>query len=114
MRLPQGFKRWPAPRLTTMALLVLFAFLGPHLGVAETLPLPQPPFKGKIGKTYKDSVPDFPKPIKAPKGAPNVLLIMLDDVGFGQAGTFGGPGPINICNNHSWALGLPIIYEKFS
>jgi len=76
-----------------MTLLVLFTFIGPHLGVAETLPLPQPPFKGKIGKTYKDSVPDFPKPIKAPKVAPNVLLIMLDDVGFGQAGTFGGPIP---------------------
>ncbi|WP_199272125.1 hypothetical protein [Paraburkholderia acidiphila] len=33
---------------------------------------------------------ELPKP---PKGAPNVLLILLDDVGFGQASTFGGPVP---------------------
>jgi arylsulfatase A-like enzyme len=61
-------------------------------GVAqEVLPRPEPAFKGKIGRTYKDSIPDFPKPLKAPKDAPNVLLIILDDVGFGQASTFGGP-----------------------
>jgi arylsulfatase A-like enzyme len=35
----------------------------------------------------------FPKPITAPKGAPNVLLIMTDDVGFGSTSTFGGPIP---------------------
>jgi arylsulfatase len=56
----------------------------------DTLPLPQPPFKGKIGTTYKESQPDFPKPIKAPAKAPNVLLVILDDVGFGQTSTFGG------------------------
>ena len=57
------------------------------------LPLPRPPFAGKIGKTYQDSEsawPDLPAP---PKGAPNVLLILLDDVGFGQVSTFGGPVP---------------------
>ena len=51
------------------------------------------PFKGTIGKTFKESKQDFPQPIKAPKGAPNVLVILLDDVGFGQPGTFGGPIP---------------------
>jgi len=59
----------------------------------SALPQPTPPFKGKIGKTFKDSVPDFPQPIRAPKGAPNVVVILLDDVGFGQPGTFGGPIP---------------------
>jgi len=59
----------------------------------SALPKPTPPFKGKIGKTFKDSVPDFPQPIRAPKGAPNVVVILLDDVGFGQPGTFGGPIP---------------------
>lgn len=57
------------------------------------LPLPEPEFKGKIGKTYKESVSAWPELPKPPKGAPNVLLILLDDVGFGQASTFGGPVP---------------------
>jgi len=55
------------------------------------LPLPDPEFQGKIGKTYKESTPDFPQGVKAPKGAPNVVLILIDDLGFGQPGTFGGP-----------------------
>ena len=57
------------------------------------LPKPDPAFKGQIGETYKDSTPDYPLPVKAPKGAPNVLLIPLDDVGFGMCSTFGGPVP---------------------
>lgn len=57
------------------------------------LPQPDPLFKGKIGETYKDSTPNFPLPLKAAKGSPNVLLIMLDDVGFGMCSTFGGPVP---------------------
>jgi len=57
------------------------------------LPKPEPSFGGKIGRTVKDSTPDFPKQVEAPAGAPNVLLIMTDDVGFGAASTFGGPIP---------------------
>jgi arylsulfatase len=57
------------------------------------LPQPDPAFKGKIGQTFKDSTPSYPQPVKAPKGSPNVLIILLDDVGFGMAGTFGGPVP---------------------
>ncbi len=59
----------------------------------KQLPKPDPAFKGKVGETYKDSTPDYPQPVKAPKGAPNVLLILLDDVGFGMCSTFGGPVP---------------------
>jgi len=55
------------------------------------LPKPEPPFHGKIGRTVKDSTPDFPKSVEAPAGAPSVLLIMTDDVGFGASSTFGGP-----------------------
>jgi arylsulfatase len=54
------------------------------------LPIPDPNFHGKIGTTLKDSEPDFPKQIQAPAGASNVLIIILDDVGFGHAGAFGG------------------------
>ena len=57
------------------------------------LPMPDPAFRGKIGETYKDSTPNFPLPVKAAKGSPNVLLILLDDVGFGMTSTFGGPVP---------------------
>jgi arylsulfatase len=63
----------------------------PKAESGNSLPLPEPPFKGKIGRTTRDSTPDFPKGIEAPKGAPNVLLIMTDDVGFGASSTFGGP-----------------------
>jgi len=59
----------------------------------DVVPRPEAEFKGKIEATAKASIPDFPKPFKAPKGAPNVLLIMTDDVGFGATSTFGGPIP---------------------
>ncbi len=54
------------------------------------LPIPLSPFQGKIGKTYKDSEADWQDPVAAPEGAPNVIVILLDDVGFGQTSTFGG------------------------
>ena len=57
----------------------------------EVLPVPPEPFKGQIGLSAKDSKSDFPKPVIAPKGAPNIVLVLLDDVGFGASSTFGGP-----------------------
>ncbi len=57
----------------------------------SVLPVPPAPFKGKIERTAKDSTPDFPTAVQAPEGAPNVLLILTDDVGFGASSTFGGP-----------------------
>lgn len=57
------------------------------------LPRPDPAFAGKIGETYRDSTASYPQPVTAPAGAPNVLLILLDDVGFGMVSTFGGPVP---------------------
>src|SRR5215831_16014363 len=59
----------------------------------EPLPKPDAPFDGKIGRTVKDSKPDFPKGLEAPAGAPNVLMILTDDVGFGASSVFGGPIP---------------------
>ena len=46
-----------------------------------------------MGLKASESVKDFPAEVKAPKGAPNVLLILTDDVGFGASSTFGGPIP---------------------
>jgi arylsulfatase len=71
--------------------LMLVALIVTPVAAQDVLPKPEPPFKGKIGRTVKESVPDFPKGVEAPKGAPNVLLILTDDVGFGASSTFGGP-----------------------
>lgn len=71
-------------------LLALCIFLSNYLVAQQVLPTPQQPFKGKISISPKDSVKDFPKEPHAPKDAPNVLLILLDDVGFGASSTFGG------------------------
>jgi len=49
----------------------------------------QPPFGGVIGNTISESVADWPDLARAPEGAPNILLIMLDDVGFAQLGSYG-------------------------
>jgi len=70
-------------------------FAGADTALAqEALPRPDTHFKGFIGSTYLDSdAATFPQPIKAPGGAPNVLLILLDDVGFGQFSVTGGGVP---------------------
>ncbi|MGF2880955.1 arylsulfatase [Acinetobacter johnsonii] len=58
--------------------------------------LPITPYQkvGKVGASMQDSDPvAWPIEVSAPKGAPNVLLIMTDDVGFGATETFGGAIP---------------------
>lgn len=57
------------------------------------LPIPDAEFAGKIGRTYKESEPAYPAPVLPPEEAPNIVLIVLDDVGYGQCGTFGGSIP---------------------
>jgi arylsulfatase A-like enzyme len=73
--------------------LALGAAIALPAGAQEVLPRPEQPFGGKIGRTTKESVKDFPKMVEAPKGAPNILVILTDDVGFGASSTFGGPIP---------------------
>jgi len=84
---------------------VAFFYFGPSLtspaveqyvGVTEgdvVLPYPREPFSGVIRKTAGCSKAVFPKDLKATEDAPNVLLIMTDDVGFSASSTFGGPVP---------------------
>jgi len=48
------------------------------------------PYQGVVGRTLAESKEWWPEPAKAPAGAPNVVWILLDDVGYGAAGTFGG------------------------
>jgi arylsulfatase len=63
-----------------------------------TLPgnqLPPPPqkFEGNIERNAAQSTPYWPARVVPPKGAPNILLIMSDDTGFGVSSTFGGVIP---------------------
>src|ERR1035438_4214277 len=85
MKMPRNTSKW------IIGLTLFSQALVSKLPAQEVLPQPQPPFHGKIGRTAKESTPDFPKGVEAPKGAPNVLLILTDDVGFGASSTFGGP-----------------------
>jgi len=82
------------------------------------LPPPPPRFGGKINRNADQSAPWWPPRVVPPKGAPNVLLIMTDDVGFGAPSTFGGiiPTPnldriakmgLRYTNFHSTALCSP-------
>jgi arylsulfatase len=65
-----------------------------NAGTPLALPRPDFHFPGNVGRTILDSdKPQFPQPVQPPKGAPNVVLILLDDTGFGQYETFGGGIP---------------------
>ena len=57
------------------------------------LPNPPAPFGGTINMDAQESKPYWPPSVVPPKGAPNVLLIMTDDQGYGVSGTFGGVIP---------------------
>ena len=57
------------------------------------LPAPPLPFGGVIKESVKDSKPYWPPRVVPPKGAPNILLIMTDDQGYGVSSTFGGVIP---------------------
>jgi arylsulfatase len=60
-------------------------------GDRRDIPIPDPSFKGVADRTLAGSKPEFPSPAVAPAGAPNVLLVLVDDAGFGNPSTFGGP-----------------------
>jgi len=59
----------------------------------KQLPPPPMPFGGVIKESAKDSTPYWPPRVVPPKGAPNILLIMTDDQGYGVSSTFGGVIP---------------------
>jgi arylsulfatase len=59
----------------------------------KQLPPPDPTFGGVIKDTAPDSKPWWPPTVVPPKGAPNILLIMTDDQGYGVCSTFGGVIP---------------------
>jgi arylsulfatase A-like enzyme len=70
--------------------MALIAF-GSPLTAQDTLPKPAPSFTGKVDIDVRKSTPEWPEPVKAAQGAPNILLVLVDDVGFSTTSTFGGP-----------------------
>lgn len=50
-------------------------------------------FGGHVGRTVRDSVPWWPAPVRPAPGSPNVVLILLDDMGFSDVGAFGSEIP---------------------
>jgi arylsulfatase len=69
--------------MTSTLILAAGASLPLHAQTAQ-------PYQGVVGRTLADSKEWWPEPVKAPAGAPNVVWILIDDVGYGAAGTFGG------------------------
>jgi arylsulfatase len=59
----------------------------------DVLPMPDRPHEGLVTYDAKDPDTSFPpiEPLRPPAGAPNVLVVLLDDVGFGASSAFGGP-----------------------
>jgi arylsulfatase len=57
------------------------------------LPVPTAPFDGRAAENVLDAKPGTPRTVRAPQGAPNVFLMMSDDVGFAMSSAFGGPVP---------------------
>ena len=59
----------------------------------SVLPIPDRPYEGKLPLDAKDPDTTFPpiRPLRPPAGAPNVLVVLLDDVGFAASSAFGGP-----------------------
>jgi arylsulfatase len=59
----------------------------------DVLPIPERKHVGLTTYDAKDPETSFPpiEPLRPPEGAPNVLIVLLDDVGFGASSAFGGP-----------------------
>jgi arylsulfatase A-like enzyme len=59
----------------------------------DHLPIPDQPYSGPVFEDAKDPDATFPpiEPLRPPEGAPNVLIVLLDDVGFAASSAFGGP-----------------------
>jgi len=73
-----------------LSLAVLAGALFTNIARGQNYTQQQQPFKGVEGKTFANSKESWVTNPKAPKGAPNVVWIILDDVGFGASSTFGG------------------------
>ena len=73
-------------------------------------------FEGKINVDIRDSTPDWSpfEPPKAPDGAPNVVYIVLDDVGFSAMSCYGGPIATPVWHSLAWAAGIAVIFAPLA
>ncbi len=80
----------------------------------KQLPPPDPKFGGVIKENAAQSKPWWAPRVVPPKGAPNVLLIMTDDVGFGAPSTFGGVIPTPGAGPHrkGWAALYAVPFHR--
>jgi arylsulfatase A-like enzyme len=81
-------------------------------GGRESLPIPDRPHIGLVTYDAKDPATKFPpiEPLRPPAGAPNVLVVLIDDCGFGASSAFGGP--VNTPNAERLAAG-GLKYTRF-
>lgn len=97
--------------LLTLALL-FFGFIRNANAQSET----GETFKGKIGKTFSESQEWWPAKVHAKKGAPNVVLFLIDDAGYGTSSAFGGlmqtPTLDSLANN-GLRYTNPTLYQIF-
>jgi len=81
-------------RLLTSAAVCALAGAGMAQAQDRTvLPIPRAPFDGQIAENIMDARPGSARPVQAPVDAPNIFLVMSDDVGFAMSSAFGGPVP---------------------
>jgi arylsulfatase len=84
-------------RLLGSMLSIVFAAVGIATAAAQAtpdrtvLPIPEPQYPHSTVIDARNATPPPRFEVKAPDGAPNVLIVLLDDFGFGQASAFGGP-----------------------
>jgi len=87
----------PKPKLCVIVAALAVATQIPRCLAADAewdrtvLPRPPQPFEGISNQTLEGSKGSFTEPVKAPPDAPNILLMLIDDAGFGNPSTFGGP-----------------------
>src|SRR6266581_4265499 len=111
-------KNWPVIHfLTVMVSLLPLAMAAQQIDrTVLPAPEPKPPTITELDARNAKAPPRFE--VKAPKGAPNVVVVLLDDIGFGQSSAFGGPckmptldklaaGGLRLNNFHTTALCSP-------
>jgi arylsulfatase A-like enzyme len=116
---PEGSALAQAPKQSKGEPKGIFSPPGTSDSGMVTPPPGEPPFTGKVGRTVDESTSAWPPLPRAPKGAPNVVYIVLDDVGFAALGCYGSPviktphldrlakGGVRFSNFHTTALCSP-------
>jgi arylsulfatase A-like enzyme len=78
-------------RAAAFAAAICSGVLSSLVAAQDILPFPEPPMGGEVGPSMQTSVHKWREtPRHLPKDAPNILIVMFDDAGFGQPDTFGG------------------------